>query len=410
MKSPALAAALNPLDRLQAQARDEHRQAKSDYEQDEKFRAMAQKETEAKAARAIKAGNPGEARQLLSTAAAEASLDTPPPALRRYKVTDTSVEALGEILMENPWGTLAYRDELHGLLRSMEKEGQEGARAFYLQGYDGNQSYTTDRILRGKNLHIDAVCIAMLGGIQPGKLRGYIRDAITESSADDGLLQRFGLLVWPDTPRDWVNVDRWPDTEAKTTAFETFTRLDALPPGTDEEGKESPRVHRFSDAAQALFDEWRSEFERLLRSETLHSAMESHLAKYRKLVPALALLSALADQSEEVGEQDLLRALAWSDYLRTHAERAYAAGQGMDFQPSEALLAKVRAGKVPDHFTPRDIYLKGWAHLGDSSIVTSACNTLADLDHLRREETRSPAGGRPSVSYRINPKTRRACQ
>lgn len=55
-----------------------------------------------------------------------------------YKITDATVESLGEILIENPWGVLAYRDELHGLLKSLDKEGQEGARAFYLQAYDGN--------------------------------------------------------------------------------------------------------------------------------------------------------------------------------------------------------------------------------------------------------------------------------
>ena len=84
---------------------------------------------------------------------------------------DATFEAFGEILIENPWGTMAYRDELSGLLRSLDKEGQEGARAFYLQGYDGNQSYTFDRIGRGRNLHIPAVCISMLGASSQAKFK-----------------------------------------------------------------------------------------------------------------------------------------------------------------------------------------------------------------------------------------------
>lgn len=44
----------------------------------------------------------------------------------------------------------------------MDKQGQEGARAFYLQTYDGNQGYTFDRIGRGE-AHIPRVCLAMLG-------------------------------------------------------------------------------------------------------------------------------------------------------------------------------------------------------------------------------------------------------
>jgi putative DNA primase/helicase len=84
------------------------------------------------------------------------------------------------------------------------------------------------------------VCLALLGGIQPGKLQAYIRDAVSGGAGDDGLLQRFGLLVWPDVDREWRRVDRWPDTEAKHQAFETFQRLDALAPGVDPDGKEVP--------------------------------------------------------------------------------------------------------------------------------------------------------------------------
>jgi hypothetical protein len=54
----------------------------------------------------------------------------------------------------------------------------------------------------------------------------------------------------------------------------------------------------------------------------------SHLAKYRKLIPALALVFALVDTPDSGGvihERELIRALAMGDYLRPHAERLYAA-------------------------------------------------------------------------------------
>jgi putative DNA primase/helicase len=35
----------------------------------------------------------------------------------------------------------------------------------------------------------------MVGGIQPGRIQGYVRDAVSGGSGDDGLLQRFGLIV-----------------------------------------------------------------------------------------------------------------------------------------------------------------------------------------------------------------------
>jgi hypothetical protein len=121
-------------------------------------------------------------------------------------------------------GHLVYRDELYGLLTSLDKQGQEGSRAFYLQSYDGNQGYTFDRIIRG-TVHIPRVCLAMIGGIQPGRVQEYVRGAVSGGSADDGLLQRFGLAVWPDTNGEFVHVDQWPDTPAKQTAWAVFERL-----------------------------------------------------------------------------------------------------------------------------------------------------------------------------------------
>jgi putative DNA primase/helicase len=407
MKSPALSETLKPLDRLQALASDLHREAMRDHEINAKLDGMKGKDAETKAMKLVTRGNRLEAEQLLMNSASGGEAA---PVLRRYKVTDSSMEALGEILIENPWGVLAYRDELNGLLRSLDKEGQEGGRAFYLQGYDGNQSYTFDRIGRGRNLHIPSVCIAMLGGIQPGKLASYIRDAVSGGAGDDGLLQRFGLLVWPDVGGEWINIDRLPDTPAKRAAFDTFHWIDAMQPGTDPEtGEPAPAVFRFSADAQAEFDEWRFSFETDLRSGEHHPAMESHLSKYRKLVPALALVCALADGETEVSHDSLLRALAWAEYLQSHAARAYGAGTAPATEGATALLAKIHSERVLDGFKPADVYLKGWAQLNTPEAVHAAARMLCDLGHLRQVEAKPAGAGRPSISYRINPATLARC-
>jgi putative DNA primase/helicase len=403
MKSPALSEVLKPLDRLEMLANDLHQEAMRDFEISAKLRAMREKKVASDAEKAVGKGDIEKARHLMMEAV-DAS-DDDPPEPRRYKVTDASVEALGEILMSNPWGVLAYRDELNGLLRALDKEGQEGARAFYLQGYDGNQGYTFDRIGRGMNRRIPAVCIALLGGIQPGKLQAYIHDAVSGGAGDDGLLQRFGLMVWPDVGGQWKNVDRFPDTPARRAAFETFQRLDAMPPGTDPEtGEPGPAVYRFTPEAQAEFDAWRRDFETALRSGEHHPAMESHLSKYRKLVPALALVCALADGEEAVSRNSLLRALAWAEYLQSHAARAYGAGTGPQTDAALALLDKIKGGAVRDGFAVRDVYVKGWAYLNTPESVKQAAAMLCDLGHLRRFDVKpGSSGGRPTATYRINP-------
>jgi putative DNA primase/helicase len=400
MKSPALSEVLKPLDRMQNRATEQYQQSQKDMEIEALLQKMKTQKVKKDAGKKVQEEMEGDARALLSgLMEAEES-----PPLRRYKETDSSVEALGELLIENPWGLLAYRDELHGLLCSLDKEGQEGARSFYLQGYDGNQGYTFDRIGRGKNLTIPAVCIAMLGGIQPGKLQAYIHEAVTGGAGDDGLLQRFGMLVWPDVAGEWRNVDRFPDTPAKQAAFEVFERLDALPPGTDDDGNPAPCIYRFTPEAQDMFDEWRNRLEVSLRAGTRHPALESHFSKYRKLIPALSLICALVSQENEVSADSLARALAWSEYLQTHATRAYSAGTGVQTEPARALLDKIRAGKVNNGFFAREIYFKGWSGLNTPEAVKTAATLLCDAGYLRRiESSQGGTGGRPTASYLIHP-------
>ncbi len=407
-KSPALSEALKPLHRLQANEFELWQAAHDAWVLDCKVGEMANADRERKA-KGLASKDPVAARAEL------VPVDIPAePTARRFIVNDATVEKLGELMQQNPWGTLSYRDELYGLLTGLDKQGQEGSRAFYLQSYDGNQGYTFDRIGRG-TVHIPRVCLAMIGGIQPGRIQEYVRGAVAGGSSDDGLLQRFGLTVWPDTAGDFVHVDQWPDTPAKLTAWAVFDRLAELAPANDTD----PQVWRFSPEAQALFVEWLVPFETEIRGDDLHPAMVSHLSKYRKLIPALALVFALIDTPDSGGivhEDELLRALAWGDYLRTHANRLYAAAVTPETTDAVTLLSRIKAGKLTDRdgvildsFTPRQIAVKGWAGLGTPDAVRKAAEVLADYEHLRRDVVQGGAsGGRPSDRYSINPMVRGA--
>jgi putative DNA primase/helicase len=173
-------------------------------------------------------------------------------------------------------------------------------------------------------------------------------------------------------------------------------------------------IWRFSPAAQEIFVEWLVPFETEIRGDTMHPAMVSHLAKYRKLIPALALVFALIDTPDSGGvihEDELIRALAWGEYLRPHANRLYAAAVMPETTDAASLLAKIKAGKLTDtdgvmleSFTPRQIAVKGWAGLGTPDSVRKAADLLADYAWLRKDLTPTGAtGGRPSERYTINP-------
>jgi Protein of unknown function (DUF3987) len=162
---------------------------------------------------------------------------------------------------------------------------------------------------------------------------------------------------------------------------------------------------RFDECAQGDFADWRRELERRLRSSStdMSPALESHLAKYRKLVPALALICHLADGGVgQISQTALGCALAWAEYLETHARRAYGAGAAAETAVAKLILARIRKGDLSDGFSARDIQRKGWSSLTDNDQIKAGLELLADLDWIAPQTTET--AGRPRTTYSINPR------
>jgi putative DNA primase/helicase len=292
LKSPALHEAMRPLMAMESEAAERHREAIADWEAGQVVAKEAGKVNGAEIRRMLKSGERAAAHAL-----ARQDLEgDAEPVRRRFIVHDCTIEKLGILLAQNPTGILIFRDELIGFLRAMEREGHEQDRAFYLEAWSGLGRFTFDRIGRG-TLDIEACCVSILGSIQPGVLSDYLAAAVRMGAGDDGLIQRFQLAVWPDPPAEWRDVDRRPHRDAKYTATNALRRLERIDleaVGAEQEDGEIPFL-RFDPAAQLAFTEWRSELEQRLRSGEEHPAIEAHLAKYRSLVPSLALICHLAD-------------------------------------------------------------------------------------------------------------------
>ena len=160
-------------------------------------------------------------------------------------------------------------------------------------------------------------------------LKEYLLAAIRGGACDDGLIQRFQMLVYPDVSQDWIDVDRWPDSTAKNRAYSVFQRLANLNHvqlGAEIDSGDPEKIPflRFSEEAQEIFTERRAKLEHEIRSGELHPAIEAHLAKYRSLIPSLALIDHLVDgESGPVGSNQVRAAIRWGDYLRSHADRIF---------------------------------------------------------------------------------------
>jgi Protein of unknown function (DUF3987) len=395
MKSPAMGEALKPLNRLDAQAREGHSEALRGHASKIELHKLRLDEFRAATRKALKDG----------TEASPFDVQEPEgPKARRYIINDTTYEALGEILADNPSGVLAFRDELISLLKTLDREEYVAARGFFLTAWNGTAGYTFDRIMRGKT-HIEAACLSLLGSTQPGRLAEYVRRATDGGSGDDGLIQRFGLLVWPDQDPEWRETDRYPNGVARAKAWETFARLDELDPnavGVECDPFESLPFLRFDERAQTEFAEWRGDLEKRLRGGDISPALESHLAKYRKLVPALALINHLADDGTgPIPGTSLARSLAFVEYLETHARRAYGAGTASEAATAKLILGRIRKCDLSDGFAARDIRRKEWSGLTDNEQIKAGLELLADSDWIAPKTI--DTAGRPRTAYLINP-------
>lgn len=111
------------------------------------------------------------------------------PQWSQVYVEDSTTQAVGTILQNNPRGVLWYRDELSGLLSDLgrydSKGGDAGDKARLLSAYDCG-AWKVSRSTKD-GLHIPHACVSIFGTVQPGLLPALFkqRDAIS------GFLPRF---------------------------------------------------------------------------------------------------------------------------------------------------------------------------------------------------------------------------
>lgn len=400
MKSPPMKEVLKLIEALEEAARERHEHNLTTYEAKLKVAKQANKVADQKIKKALSEGDEQRAEEI---AVQSKRQDPELPTRQRYLTQDTTVEKLGELLAGNPNGILVYRDELVGWLSSLEKQGHESARAFYLEAWDGNGRFTFDRIGRG-TVEIEAATVSIIGGIQPGPLTAYLTKALKGGAGDDGLLQRFQLAVWPDLSNTWTPVDRKPNAEARQRASELFLRMSALHQvvATRDISSALPYL-RFEPDAQALFKEWRQQLELRLRTGDETPAFEGVLAKQRSLLPSLALLIHLAEHLEggPVSLTALQKAIGWVEYLEGHARRIYAIALDPETTAVRALAERIQAGDLGREFRERDVYKNHWKGL-DRESTKKAVAWLIEANWLWEQIVKT--GGRPTAIYHVSPK------
>lgn len=409
LKSPAAGEALGPIKRLEAKAAEANEAALKAFKADEALFKIEKAKVEKRAGEALgsKGGANGRetALQML-----QGLVEAQVPPMKRHMTSDGTAEKLGEICRDNPNGVMVHRDELLSLFGELDRAEKASARGFYLSGWGGQDSYTYDRITRG-TIRIPAVNISLYGTTQPNRLAAFIRESLR--SFDDGMVQRLQLLAWPDFTRNFREVDRYPNSDARRSAQECYSDLaglDVREIGAEWEEASGPYgvpFLRFADDAQEAFADWRNNLEYRVRGDELSNSLKAHLSKFRGLIPRLALICHLANNDfGPVSLRAALQAMEWAKYLESHAQRTYASLTVDNAEAARAIWRKVSKGDLPTPFTARDIQRKGWSGLTDKERIAAGLSALQDADWIQSESV--DTGGRPSIVFRPNPRVTKA--
>lgn len=412
LKSPSMAEPMRMLDRLQADYGKQFEQQLAEFDADNLFQEAALKGIEKRITDAAKgkSGNGSVDAQLRHDYSQLRQSQVQPPARRLFKTNETSIQSMTVLQQQNERGLLVFRDELTGLLARWDREDHADERAYYLEGWNGNGSYTDMKIGRGLT---DAknVCISMLGGIQPDKLKRYLYQAIKGNN--DGLMQRLQLAVYPDIPKEWVLVDTHPDKAQKQRVYElvaALVEMDFEQCGANRSDYDERPYFRFDQDAQQLFNEWLTILQTQKLQQEDNPLILEHLGKYRSLMPSLSLIFhciAIADgtASGDISTESARLAIEWCGYLESHSRRIYAMADSAEREAAVSLSLKIKSQQLPNRFTAKMIYDKGWHGLKNRQEVEAACAELIDEGWLAMEmKAVGRQGGRPPLpEYWINP-------
>jgi hypothetical protein len=221
LKTPSMKEPLKLLERLQAEYSKTFEAQKMDADFDALTLDAAKNTIEKRIKKEVekKGGNVN----ALKSEFAELMQSAPVEMARRiFKTNETSVQSMTVLQNQNPKGLLVFRDEIMGLLSTWDRDDKADERAYFLEGWNGNGSYTDFKLNRGLT---DAknICISLLGSIQPDKLNRYLMQA--RKGSNDGLVQRFQLAVYPNELAQWQYNDIKPNRDEKNRVFEILEKL-----------------------------------------------------------------------------------------------------------------------------------------------------------------------------------------
>lgn len=311
-KSPAFKLVMRPVRELQKKALERHTEAMKKYEMD-----LARWEKEMTTWRRDKKniGDPPEKPKM--------------PQAERLIVSDTTVEALAPILLENRRGVLMARDELAGWIGSFDRYSGKGKAssdsANWLPMFNAESIIVDRKSGTPRTIYVPLAAVSVCGGIQPS----ILQRVLSQEHRESGLAARLLLAYPPRLPKHWVDAGIDPNAEAEMNRL--FAKLYELQMVTDVDGQARPETVRLSCDAKTTFKAYYNEHAK--EQVELSGDMAAAWSKLEEYAARLALVihfirwaaddPSLADASI-VDAQSMNAAIVLAKWFKNEARRVYA--------------------------------------------------------------------------------------
>lgn len=310
------------------------------------------------------------------------------PKEKRLVVNEATVAGILSVMQRGNGGIIIACDELASFLNTIQSDYQKNGVEFYLETWTGGKPRTVDRS-GDKTVRVKDNTLAIMGGIQPSKFSEF---CIHQRRVDDGFLNRFQLMCWPDHLKSTGEEKESIDPEVVTRATNCFTRVHSID-GDSINARENDKGHRyleFDPEARELWFEWRkfnAERKNAFLEDEVADFIVSHLSKMDATVASLALIIQLADFNEgPICVNSLNKAIWINDYLESHFRRALFCSDDVDKSDEYAMARRLAEGLLDGDFSEvfcaTDIHKKRWKLLNSSAKVNAAIQTLLEYNWI----------------------------
>jgi hypothetical protein len=371
-KSPALKLVLTPLTEEQRKLKRDYEAALERYEADHaayEVKLAAWKGQKGKATASTKPKPPKE------------------PWMAQLYTTDSTIEAMAEVIERSPRGILFEQDELAGWVRSMNqyKGGKGSDRQYWLSFWNG-ADVLVNRKNRKQPIMLTQPFVCVAGCLPPD----ILPDLEDERGREDGFLPRI-LFSYPDlAPVEWVEASM--DPEVVKDYCQAVKYLLCLEPEVDGTGRLlGPKVLTFTEACKAAFVDFANDLFAEMRDPQFPPQLRGAYAKFEGYGARLALVLQLLRRacneatSDQVDEISVNGAVALVDYFKSHARRVYAHLRCTpEDKRVDAAVAWIRAHGGTA--TAREMQMHKVAGVKSSTEAKALLRTLEDRGFGRVEE------------------------